>query len=212
MITKEDENHILKTLNPNDRVYHRNRMDELYKSIMKLRVEEHKKIKNKMNMLILEKKRNEELESKEKSKKTFMIRNGELLGLQKKKNHLIEKILKIKNHQKNEFNEEIKAINEYKKDFSTMGREEDELLQKINQISELQYEAFDQLEEVKKMEIDTKYDDLSLQSTKNTRENKASTRNFGEDKHFIRNAKYRSVVNLSSPCNLSKQNHFTSSS
>ena len=200
VIIKEDDNYISK----NDRVYHRNRMDELYKLTMKLKEKEHKEIKNKMNMITLERKKKEELEFKEKSKKTFMIRNNELLGLQSRKNHLIEKVLKIKDDKKNEFNEEMKIIDECKKELDFMGREEDELLEKINQISELQYEAFDQFGVVKKMGPDeafNKYNKLFMYST-NMGKNRENT---SKDRDLSRDVKYRSGANSSSSDTLSKK-------
>ena len=198
----------------NDRYNHRNKMDELYKLMSKFKGQEHKEIKDRLNIGILERKKKEEQDIKEKAKKIFMIRHNEVLGLQNRKNYLIDKIMKIKDEKKNELNEEIKIIEEHQKEIEFMGKEENEILEKINKITELQYGAFNQLIEAKKMGSDEVYEKFNktiggIYSTKFSRGTRENTRDFSRDRDvtrdYSRDIKYRVINNSNSTDSLVKK-------
>ena len=172
-------------------------MDAVYKLMMKFTEQEQKKMKNKLNMGILEKQKMEEQYSKEKSKNIFIIRHKKILGQQNIKNYLIDKILKTKDDRKNELNEEIKIIDENNKEFEKTSKKEDKMLEKINKISELENEAVNQLVEVKKIGPDQAYEKynnkLNMYLTKNLRGSKENIRDFSRDRdrNIAQNFKHR---------------------
>ena len=181
--------------------------------MMKFKEQEHKKMKNKLNISILEQKKMEEQDSKEKSKNIFIIRHNQILGLQHRKDFLIDKILKIKDDKKNELNEEIKIIDEHKKEFEETSKAEDKMLKKINKISELKNEAFNQLVEIKKMGPDEAYEKynnkLSMYLAKDFSGSKENTRDFSRDRDIIRDFsrdfKHRLNINSNSTDTLAKK-------
>jgi len=142
-----DEERRGKLLDDHDREKHRERMKQYYSALIKLKEDSCKQMKEKRKLDEINLRLYGELALKEKAERTFMIKTSKQVGLEKRKQFFSDKKFNLREEKVKKYLDESQLIDEQKKEFEKLSKEEDRILDIIDQIQEVQYEVFDQLGE-----------------------------------------------------------------